>query len=227
MSVGSTATTTGKIRTITDSALSVLDHIGDGSESSNSWEAGVQTGYNFQFHCTVLGLQADWSWTDAKVDNFFTDTPLPGAGTFAYSSKENWFGTLRTRTGVVVDNLLLYVTGGLAWANFDRNHIYTNGFAPISQQVFDSSRTRLGFVVGAGTEWALERELEHQQRNPVYGIREGQSGLLVLDRRHLSRRRRIRRHPLSLRVQGHGMGRPHRRELPLRRLRPGRRQILI
>ena len=132
-----------------------LDHIGDGSESSNSWEAGVQTGYNFQFHCTVLGLQADWSWTDAKVDNFFTDTPLPGAGTFAYSSKENWFGTLRTRSGVVVDNLLLYVTGGLAWANFDRNHIYTSGFAPISQQVFDSSRTRLGFVVGAGTEWAL------------------------------------------------------------------------
>lgn len=99
-----------------------LDHIGDGSESVNSWEAGLQTGYNLQFHCTVLGLQADWSWTDAKVDNYFTET-TPFPGTYAYSSKEKWFGTLRSRTGVVVDNVLLYLTGGLAWANFDRNHI--------------------------------------------------------------------------------------------------------
>ncbi len=32
-----------------------------------------------------------------------------------------WFGTARVRTGIVVDNVLLYATGGLAYANFNRN----------------------------------------------------------------------------------------------------------
>ena len=37
------------------------------------------------------------------------------------SSKLDGFGTLRLRTGIVVDNLLVYVTGGLAQARFDRS----------------------------------------------------------------------------------------------------------
>lgn len=129
-----------------------------GSESGSGWEAGVQTGYNFQWHCAVWGVVADWSWSNANVDNLYGQNWTPGANfnaSHAYSSDEKWFGTLRTRSGVVVDNLLLYVTGGLAWAKFDRNHLYTgNNAGAIASQVFDSSATRLGFVVGVGTEWA-------------------------------------------------------------------------
>jgi outer membrane immunogenic protein len=136
-----------------------LDHVGDGTETANSWEAGVQSGYNFQFHCTVWGIQGDWNWTGAKVSNYFTE-PNGAAfpGTFAYSSKEKSFGTLRTRSGVVVDNLLLYITGGLAWADFNRNLSYTGfdvGTGAFFSQTFSSSKTRLGFAVGAGAEWAL------------------------------------------------------------------------
>lgn len=130
-----------------------LDNIGHGTENGNGWEAGVQSGYNFQFHCTVWGIQGDWNWTDAKVSDFFAETGTPFPGTFGYSSKEKWFGTLRTRSGVVVDNLLLYITGGFAWANFNRNLVYNDGVGDV--QAFSSSKTRLGFVVGAGTEWAL------------------------------------------------------------------------
>ena len=141
------------------------------SESANSWEVGVQSGYNWQFHCTVFGIQGDWNWTDAKVSNFYTAPDNASAffaggtnpATLAYSSKEKWFGTLRTRSGVVFDNLLLYVTGGLAWANFTHNHVYNlsnpDGSitgAPFSfSQAFSSSDTKLGFAIGAGTEWAL------------------------------------------------------------------------
>ena len=130
-----------------------LDHVSDGTETANSWEAGVQSGYNWQFNCAVWGIQGDWNWTGAKVSDFFTEPGVPFPGTFAYSSKERWFGTLRTRSGVVVDSLLLYVTGGLAWANFNRNLVYNDGVGDV--QAFSSSKTRLGFVVGAGTEWAL------------------------------------------------------------------------
>jgi outer membrane immunogenic protein len=106
----------------------------------------------------TLGLQADWNWTNAKADNFYSVEPgIPrDSSTLSYSSRENWFGTLRTRSGIVVDNLLLYVIGGLAWANFDRNLTYTV-VNPPNAQAFSSSNTRLGFVVGFGTEWAFSQ----------------------------------------------------------------------
>jgi outer membrane immunogenic protein len=138
-----------------------IDNAGTGDESDNSWTAGIQAGYNFQWHCTVWGVQADWNWTNVSAGNDFTDTPSAGFGRFSYNSEEKWFATLRTRSGVVIDNLLLYVTGGLALARFDRDLLYSVGPGGIFglpttfTQGFDSSRTRLGFVVGAGTEWAL------------------------------------------------------------------------
>jgi outer membrane immunogenic protein len=134
----------------------------DGSESDNSWTAGVQTGYNWQFHCAVWGIQADWNWTNADASSDYSNNAfLPFFGSnLNVSSTEKWYGTLRTRSGLVVDNLLLYVTGGLAWARFDRDLTYTAtsplfGFA--ATQSYDASRTRLGFAVGAGTEWALSQ----------------------------------------------------------------------
>ncbi len=129
------------------------DHIGNVAESDNGWTAGAQVGYNFQWHCTVWGIQADWNWTNAEATNHYTDFPLVGAGQLSYSSEEKWYGTLRTRSGVVVDNLLLYVTGGFAWAKFDRNLVYSIG-NPAFVQSYSSDATRLGFVVGVGTEWA-------------------------------------------------------------------------
>ena len=71
----------------------------------------------------------------------------------------NWFGTARTRAGVVVDNLLLYVTGGFAFAQFDRTFAYNAPF-PIVPALsragtFTDDSTRIGFVVGVGTEWNL------------------------------------------------------------------------
>jgi outer membrane immunogenic protein len=132
------------------------DHIGDGTENDNGWHGGLQGGYNWQTGCTVFGVQVDWSWNSSSVDSFFVDNPrFAGTGTFAYSSDLKWFGTARARTGVVVDNLLLYVTGGLAWAKFDRNLVYTVGAgAGLTGEAFSSDKTRIGFALGVGTEWS-------------------------------------------------------------------------
>ena len=65
-----------------------------------------------------------------------------------------WFGTLRARTGIIVDNVLLYATGGLAYANF--NHTYTffeDG--PATTGVVLNNNTRWGWTAGVGTEWAF------------------------------------------------------------------------
>jgi outer membrane immunogenic protein len=66
-----------------------------------------------------------------------------------------WFGTTRIRTGVVVDNLLLYVTGGLAYANIKRDALFFNDDNPGLQETFSSSKIRLGWTAGAGAEWAI------------------------------------------------------------------------
>lgn len=133
-----------------------FDNALNAAESDNGWTAGAQVGYNFQWHCTVWGVVADWNWTNAEASStYFYDPRFPLDGSLNYNSKEKWYATLRTRSGIVVDNLMLYLTGGFAWAKFDRNLVYSYGDAGgIWTQTFSNSKTKLGFVIGAGTEWA-------------------------------------------------------------------------
>ena len=92
------------------------------SGSKSGWAAGVQGGYNWQFRCTVFGIEADYNWTKINRD-FFRSRDFGGgtSATLAVHSSLKNFGTIRGRTGVVVDNLLLYVTGGLAFARTERS----------------------------------------------------------------------------------------------------------
>jgi outer membrane immunogenic protein len=119
----------------------------------DNWHAGVQGGYNWQRGCTVFGVEADWSWSGMKAFGSFNDG---GAGaaldTLSVESQMQWFGTVRARTGVVVDDLLLYVTGGFAYADFDRVYTITEG-APLTTARFTSSDVRWGWTAGVGTEW--------------------------------------------------------------------------
>ena len=79
------------------------------------WNGGVQGGYNWQRGCTVFGVEVDWSWGSAK--STFNDNPNVGYAESIDSNMKS-FGTARTRTGIVVDDVMIYVTGGLALANF-------------------------------------------------------------------------------------------------------------
>jgi outer membrane immunogenic protein len=115
---------------------------------------GPQLGYNWQTGCSLLGFEADWSWTSTKAAAFNTDGDGAAVDTLNVNSHLRWFGTARARAGVVVDNLLLYATGGLAFANFDRTFTYFQD-GPATTGVFSSSDTRFGLVGGVGAEWAL------------------------------------------------------------------------
>ena len=120
---------------------------------------GVQAGYNFQRHCTVFGLEADWSWTDAHVQSLAHPNFL-GAPTAVGTVDGNLhsFATLRTRTGVVVDRTLLYVTGGIAW--LDARHSVSNVFPGLATEAFRiGDNGRWGWVGGFGTEFALSSNI--------------------------------------------------------------------
>jgi outer membrane immunogenic protein len=112
---------------------------------------GIQGGYNWQARCTVFGFEVDASW--GSQDAHWRWYPHSEGGYDNHLDRElKWFGTARTRAGVVVDNLLLYVTGGFAWANVEDRFVYTSG--GYNYIDFSNSKTRWGFVAGVGTEWA-------------------------------------------------------------------------
>jgi outer membrane immunogenic protein len=127
-------------------------------DSQSGWNAGVQAGYNYQSGCTLFGGEADWSWSDVRAISYNLDgdqsVANPLTDSIAPSSRMRWFGTVRARSGVIVDNLLLYVTGGLAYAEFKRSFAYfENG--PITLGVFNQNNTKWGWTAGVGTEWAF------------------------------------------------------------------------
>jgi outer membrane immunogenic protein len=127
----------------------------EASASVSGFVAGVQGGYNWQFRCTVFGIEADYNFADIDHDRSFTG-PFAGAATLALSSSLQSFGTIRTRTGVIVDNVLLYVTGGLAFANTERSVALTFPGAPqFNQGPFTDEKTRWGLALGFGAEWAF------------------------------------------------------------------------
>ena len=124
--------------------------------STNRVNLGPQAGYTFQSGCTVYGLEADWSWTKLTASEHSLDGGQGLAGvtdSVTVTSRLNWFGTLRVRTGIVVDNLLLYATGGIAYANFDRTWAYFEDVSATTA-TYTAQKTLVGWTGGVGTEWA-------------------------------------------------------------------------
>jgi outer membrane immunogenic protein len=122
------------------------------SRSVSGWEAGIQGGYNWQSRCTLFGIEADYQWTD--IDHDFVRTGPFGRLTVAGSVSLESFGTIRARTGVIVDNVLLYVTGGFAYANTERTvALIWNPNQARNQGPFTDEKTRWGWTMGFGTEW--------------------------------------------------------------------------
>ncbi len=112
---------------------------------------GASGGYNWQTNCTVYGFEVDGSWT--SINGTLTASAAPGGTTLEMRDRLNFWGTARTKAGVVVDNLLLYATGGFAFANIKHDWTVTDaGAAPES---FSARRWRWGGVAGVGAEWAV------------------------------------------------------------------------
>jgi len=103
---------------------------------------GIHAGYNDQVGRFVLGAEGDIDYAD-----------ISGSGHFSYRSgtvvgnlrlKSDLQGSARLRAGYAIDNLLLYTTGGVAFANAK---LSTDGVGP--------SETHVGWTIGGGVEYAF------------------------------------------------------------------------
>jgi len=115
----------------------------DGDSISGRFDGAIgggQIGYNFQTGNVVFGVETDIQATG--ISRSFVD------GEDSVKSEIRYFGTVRGRLGMSFDNIMPYVTAGLAYAN---NKV-TASDADFS---LSRNKTHFGWTVGAGVEAAL------------------------------------------------------------------------
>jgi outer membrane immunogenic protein len=122
---------------------------------------GGQFGYNWQSGQFVFGGETDIQYSGAD------DTFAP------YKFSNPWFGTLRGRVGVALNNILLYATGGLAYGDLKGE------LAGLSE-----SKTLTGWTGGLGMEvgftpsWSAKVEYLYMDLgNRTYSITGVDNGL--------------------------------------------------
>jgi outer membrane immunogenic protein len=124
----------------------------NGALSANQSGSGVfgggHAGYDWEWGRFVLGLEGDFSGTSISGQ---TVCPQP---TLTCQHEINWVATLRPRAGVLVfgNRMLLYATGGVAFADIDYKETNTT-----AGQLYGTgySKTHTGWTCGAGVEYLV------------------------------------------------------------------------
>jgi opacity protein-like surface antigen len=120
---------------------------------TGNFTAGAQAGYNWQQGALVLGLEADVSYSslDRKGALGLDDTTRISPD----ETKMQVFGTIRPRAGLAVDNAMIYVTGGAAWAQIDSKSRIFNSYNSTVRGYVNDNSIRWGLAAGAGLEYAV------------------------------------------------------------------------
>lgn len=138
----------------------MISATGPSSDHGTSFVGGIQLGYSFQTSNAIFGIEADVSSLDVSDtrQRTFSHPSYPGFPfTHRQSVSADWMSTVRARLGFAyAANAYLYATGGLAVAEISHSYSFDEpgeGFSSSAR----SSDAKLGWVVGAGTEFALDR----------------------------------------------------------------------
>lgn len=128
----------------------------------NGFTGGVQVGYDYQEGNFLVGVVTDIDYTrfrdDVNVGTAQLNTHLPLNNRF--QAKLDELGTLRGKIGWANDQLAVYGTGGLAYGKTKQSvDMFGPAPAQLTQFSGSESRTKTGYVVGAGIEYALTTNL--------------------------------------------------------------------
>ncbi len=123
------------------------------SHNVNGFLGGGQIGYNYQFNSWLVGIEGDGDWADIKGNG-------PCLAILNCTTKVKWTADITGRLGVLpTDRLLVYVKGGVSWANVDYsfgNAIAIGAPFPFAAAVSaNQNLTKTGGLLGLGTEYAF------------------------------------------------------------------------
>jgi outer membrane immunogenic protein len=128
---------------------------------------GGQAGINWQWGMFVAGAELDAQAARLSSSVASTIAPYLGAGTsisIATTQRIDYFGTARGRVGIAFGgpgswggpggwggSVLVYATGGFAYAGVRDGFVMTDTFGFTAANVGNNGRT--GFAAGGGIEW--------------------------------------------------------------------------
>jgi outer membrane immunogenic protein len=104
---------------------------------------GALAGFNFELDPLVLGIEADIGWADVDGDGGAAP-PEPD-----YSYDLNWNAHVRGRAGFAFDRALIFVAGGLAYADLDIDQ-------DLEERIGGSY---WGWSIGGGIDYAITDEI--------------------------------------------------------------------
>lgn len=142
------------------------------SFDADGFVGGVQGGYNIQSGSLVLGIEADISFGSIEGTGLCngSTTPACGTGTGTNPSADiDWVSTVRGRVGVAMDQILLFATAGVGFADASVVDPAQRG---------SDSHTHTGFVAGGGVEWMMSPNIS-LRADYLYGNYETISYALV------------------------------------------------
>ncbi len=120
------------------------------------WIAGGQGGCNYQAGGWVTGMETDFSSGHNVSATVTTNVPPFLPLTSSVSQDMSWIGTTRGRLGWAWGNVLLYGTGGLAYANTSYAYAVSDvGGGGTTSVAASDSATQLGWTAGGGLEWGF------------------------------------------------------------------------
>ena len=113
------------------------------SRDFDGFAGGVTGGYNHVIDQFLVGVEADIALSDADgtIENIASIEGL--------AVDLDWLATVRARAGLVHEDFLFFVTGGLAVGGLEASYF---GFGPFGSAL---DETAMGYTLGAGAEWAV------------------------------------------------------------------------
>lgn len=123
---------------------------------------GIQAGYNHQINNIVVGIEADASFTDFSGDTEDDQNDIVEA-------KLDYLASLRARAGFTLDNILVYATGGVAYAN-GKYKLIDDAADFDDAESFNLKIDEFGYVVGGGIEWAATETVSLRVEGLYYGF---------------------------------------------------------
>ena len=121
------------------------------AQRNNGIVGGGQIGYNYAiYNCFIAGIEADFDGTSISGSAVLDQTAIYAR----VSSRMDYFGTVRGRLGYAFDRVMLYATGGFAYANTT-----TDVSAPNNGINNQTSHFHVGYAVGGGVEYAVTNNI--------------------------------------------------------------------
>lgn len=133
---------------------------GSAGIDGDGWIGGIGAGFDLHAGQVVIGLEADAAITGIEGTRLI-GTPKydenDGADGTAWRKhyEVDYLGTVRGRFGILAKpSLLIYGTGGLAWARVSETHSVQDGQNPAHARS-EVEVDHLGWTAGGGVEWAF------------------------------------------------------------------------